>query len=185
LIIDYDNTFATSDEHYGHRNVIKYCGRPFANEKEMDKVFIHNYNTTVNEDSIVFHIGDFSMMSSSRVQYFEKLAEKLRPVRGRHLILGNHDSLNAFRYVEIGLFTTVHTTFWFDTPEGYRFVLAHDPAVYQAAIKDSIMLCGHVHDLFRTLPNEKLVNVGVDLWDFKPVSFSTILNLLRSEGKIV
>jgi len=184
LKFDYDNTFAISDEHYGHKNIIKYCARPFKNEKEMDKVLIHNYNSTVNEDSVVFHIGDVSMLSSSRVQYFEKLAEKLRPVRSRHLILGNHDSLHAHRYVEMGLFTTVHTAFWFDTQDGYHFLLAHDPAIYQAAVKDSIMLCGHVHGLFRTLPNEKLVNVSVDLWDFKPVSFSTILNLLRSEGKI-
>jgi calcineurin-like phosphoesterase family protein len=184
LIIDYDNTFATSDEHYGHRNIIKYCARPFANEKEMDKVFIHNYNTTVNEDSVVFHIGDFSMMSSSRIQYFEKLAGKLRPVRGRHLILGNHDALHAHRYVEIGLFTTVHTAFWFDTPEGYSFLLAHDPAIYQAAMKHTIMICGHVHGLFRTLPGENLVNASVEQWDYKPASFSAILNVLKSEGKI-
>jgi calcineurin-like phosphoesterase family protein len=180
---DPENTFFTSDEHYGHGNIISYCARPFKNVREMDKVLLNNYNETVNEKSIVFHTGDFSLIGSSRVHFYEKLVEKMRPVKSRHFILGNHDEIKPFTYVNIGLFTTVHTAFWFNF-EKWKIVIAHDPAIYQPAIYDSIMLCGHIHKLFKTLPKEKLVNVGVDVWDFKPVSLATIMHLLQEEGKL-
>lgn len=30
------NTFLTSDLHLGHKNIIRYCSRPFSSLKEMD-----------------------------------------------------------------------------------------------------------------------------------------------------
>ena len=48
----------TSDLHFGHRNVIRFCERPFENEKEMGKALIENWNETVGDNDIVFVIGD-------------------------------------------------------------------------------------------------------------------------------
>jgi hypothetical protein len=36
---------------------------------------------------------------------------------------------------------------------------------------DTILLCGHVHNLFKILPDKNVVNVGVDVWNFKPITF--------------
>ena len=48
----------TSDLHLGHRNVIKFCNRPFENEKEMNEKLIENWNSVVDEKDIIFVLGD-------------------------------------------------------------------------------------------------------------------------------
>lgn len=173
--------FFTSDEHHDHGNIIEYVHRPFKNKNEMMKVIIERYNDTVSENDVVYHLGDISMVGSSRIHFFESLTKKYRKVKSRHLILGNHDDLKPFAYVNIGLFTTVHTAFWTQI-SGQRVVMAHDPAIYQPAIWDSVMLCGHVHKLFKTIPDQKLVNVGVDVWDFRPVRFEELMDYLNSQA---
>lgn len=53
--------FFTSDTHFGHENIIKYCKRPFGNVEEMDAALISNWNEVVGPDDAVFHLGDFTM----------------------------------------------------------------------------------------------------------------------------
>lgn len=49
--------FYTADEHYNHKNIIKYCNRPFSNVEEMDETLIANHNSIVNENDITIHGG--------------------------------------------------------------------------------------------------------------------------------
>lgn len=50
------------------------------------------------------------------------------------------------------------------------------------------MVCGHIHELFQVVDN--VVNVGVDVWDYKPVKLDEALSLCsafrarRDWGKI-
>lgn len=39
------------------------------------------------------------------------------------------------------------------------------------------MLCGHVHEAWRT--HGRVVNVGVDVWNYQPVAASTIVELIE------
>jgi calcineurin-like phosphoesterase family protein len=61
--------------------------------------------------------------------------------------------------------------------------MCHDPALANVLPEDSILLCGHVHNLFKTTTslckNIKVINVGVDIWDFTPVSIEQIYELLE------
>ena len=52
--------YFTSDMHFGHRNVIRFCNRPFADEKEMAQGLIKNWNDKVKSNDFVFSLGDFS-----------------------------------------------------------------------------------------------------------------------------
>lgn len=51
--------FVTSDIHFSHSNIIKYCNRPFENIFEMDDYIIKKWNETVSYDDTIYILGDF------------------------------------------------------------------------------------------------------------------------------
>jgi len=79
------NIFFTSDTHFGHKNILKYCNRPFVNVEEMDEVMIERWNGRIGKNDSVYHLGDFSFSSNPKT-YFERLNGK------KILIIGNHDN---------------------------------------------------------------------------------------------
>lgn len=80
------NLYLTSDMHFGHRNVIKFCNRPFADEKEMAKAMVKNWNDTVRPNDFIFSLGDFSWWTGRHE--VKKLVEQLRGKK--YFIPGNH-----------------------------------------------------------------------------------------------
>lgn len=76
----------TSDLHFGHRNIIKFCKRPWGTPEEMDEALIERWNSVVGKDDIVFDLGDFAFAQCNRWK------EILARLNGHHiLVLGNHD----------------------------------------------------------------------------------------------
>ena len=159
-----------ADHHFFHSAIIGYCNRPFKDEKEMRLKMIEWHNETVKPEDTVYFLNDFAMVGPSQ---WEKVKGVLHKMNGRkHLILGNHDEIKPFRYVDCG-FITVHTALW-QKVEGFNIVMAHDPSVYCALEPGSILLHGHIHNLYRSLPEQRVVNVGVDMWNFRPITFKQI-----------
>ena len=162
--------FFTADWHFFHKQIIEYCNRPFKNEKHMRNKLINNFNETVRKEDTTFVLGDAAMLGGSQ---WESLKGVIRKLNGtKHLIYGNHDEFRWQRYIDVG-FTTVHSALWL-TEDGLDIVMAHDPSVYCAIKPGSILLCGHIHTLFKSIPKQLVVNVGVDMWDFKPVTIKQI-----------
>ncbi len=160
--------YFSSDPHFSHANIIKYCNRPFKDTQEMDKVMLKNLAVPGPDDTL-YMIGDFTMRGEESYKWFSTILSKI-PCR-KILILGNHDKLNPFKYIECG-FESVHTSLVVG-----KYFLAHDPAWLAAMPKEYVMLCGHVHGLFKTQRDSigrLAINVGVDVWDFKPVSLGQI-----------
>lgn len=137
----------------------------------MDNTMIARYNYRVQDDDTVYFIGDlFDLQLGKNFSIVERLVNKLK---GRKiLILGSHDYLEPFKYIEAG-FESVHTSL-----QVGEFTLVHDPAV-SCINRSMIFLCGHVHDLFRIRLNA--VNIGVDIWNFFPVSEEEIRKLINQE----
>ena len=78
--------YVTSDLHFGHKNIIKYENRPFNNIEEMDKATINLWNETINNEDLIYILGDFSWYKG------EKTNEILKTLKGNKiLIIGNHD----------------------------------------------------------------------------------------------
>lgn len=59
-----ENLFFTSDTHFYHESIIRFCNRPFETVEEMNETLIQNWNDTVPADGIVFHLGDFAFGGS-------------------------------------------------------------------------------------------------------------------------
>jgi len=170
--------YFTADWHLHHKNIIRFCNRPFKTVKAMHKALINNFNSRVRATDVTYHIGDFTMMRAGDIGRLGKLVSELNGTH--HLILGNHDYLKPFQYIDIG-FTSVHTSLVIEY--GETFILNHDPSVYCLLNKEQYLLHGHIHTLYRDLlPAKKSINVGVDVWDFKPVNGKEILNLIKEKG---
>jgi calcineurin-like phosphoesterase family protein len=173
-------SYFSADWHLFHRQIIEYCSRPFKNIREMHEFIVIEHNKTVKETDQFWLIGDVTMLGPSHGQRVQKVLEKFNGQM--HLVLGNHDTWKPQMYIDYG-FASMHTVMWFEA-EGYRFYLAHDPSMYTVIENDpkAVLLCGHIHKLFKTLlPEKRVINVGIDVWDYKPVSGETILNLLSEK----
>lgn len=55
------NKWFIADTHFSHFNIIRYTGRPFSNVEEMDQTLIRNWNSLVEDEDLVFFLGDFGM----------------------------------------------------------------------------------------------------------------------------
>lgn len=104
---DCNKVFFTSDCHFDHANIIKYCSRPFESADEMNRQLILNWNKVVQWDDTVFILGDFCFGQKTR---WEKILPQLNG--NKYLILGNHDKLkyipeNGFEAVERQMMITI------------------------------------------------------------------------------
>ena len=171
------NTYLTADWHLFHDSIRLYCNRPYKDINQMHRSMQFEHNQVVSPTDEVWHLGDVTMLSS---EYAGRVKKEINKFNGiKHLILGNHDEWRPHSYENAG-FWTVHTAFWFKH-EGFTFYLMHDPAKYTIIQNDpkAIMLCGHIHDLFKhLLPEKRIINVGIDVWK-RPVAFAEILTLLE------
>jgi calcineurin-like phosphoesterase family protein len=172
----------TSDTHYWHKNIIKYCERPFRDVHDMNAEMVRRWREVVAPEDLVFHLGDFSFGG------LEKAMTVGLQLPGRKILVrGNHDTKrDRWGFTDTEFVNTMGFEqvvgidgLTLEMPQGL-FYLAHHPhpnrlAWPEAAKVDgcSIQLCGHVHDAWKYAG--AACNVGVDQWDFTPVSIEEIL----------
>src|SRR5580698_5527626 len=84
------NIFFTSDEHFGHQNIIKFCNRPFTSLDEMTETLIENHNKLVKKGDSVYHLGDMFWKTFGQ----ENAIKVLSRLNGQKFyIWGNHEEL--------------------------------------------------------------------------------------------
>lgn len=174
---DPEHTFFTSDTHFGHANIIRFCNRPFKNVEEMDEVLIENWNQVVSDDDTVFHLGDFAFGGSN-------VWKSIIPRLNGHinLIIGNHDRKNL-RQGYMSSFGMVVPQLQIEI-EGNPIYLNHYPFLcYGGSYRGVWQLFGHVHsgpnaeglDISRLntlFPTQ--YDVGVDNNDYAPISYKEV-----------
>ena len=161
-------TWFTSDWHLDHNNIIKYCDRPFENKSKMNKTILSNYRSMVKKDDTVYFLGDLSFRGPDNLNWYIHTFGKL--LGTKYLVLGNHDRLSVWQYEDAGFMMVANAMHL----ESHDIYLVHDPA--KSLVKrDKLWICGHVHNLYPKLMRPNLVNVSVDVWDFRPASLEEIL----------
>lgn len=177
--------YFTSDLHFGHRNVIKFCNRPFSDEKEMQTALIENWNNTVRDNDIVFVLGDTFWFNDSRT-----IKKVLAQLKGKciYILPGNHDEFTYYHRVKdpriilcqdisvvwISKNNKIVTEIW----------LSHYPMMtWPHRERGAIQLFGHIHSQLgktegvdQDLPlHWNQLDVGCDRWNYKPVSLDKLL----------
>lgn len=181
--------FFTSDTHWYHENIIKFCNRPFYDVYDMNERLIQNWNSVVGENDIVFHLGDIFFCGSKEAE------EILSRLNGKiYLILGNHDykNLNEGYMNKFELVTPKMNIIVDDQ----KILLNHEPLLaFSGAYRGlnaTWQLFGHVHSLPKNegtgLDIQRLINlfpsqydVGVDHNNFTPISFEEVKEIIKEQ----
>jgi calcineurin-like phosphoesterase family protein len=191
--------YFTADNHFDHANIIKYCGRTlFMTEEDlimynkvknlsreeqrkfmvskeslqnMNLEQIRRWNEVVKKGDTVYQNGDFCLSRSSETPdamkdpfnyYREQLNGNIIFIRG------NHDKNNKNKTIIENLVINYG---------GERIFLTHNPVHANPSYK--INLVGHIHTNWKVLAlnnNSTMINVGVDVWDFRPITINEILS---------
>lgn len=157
--------FFTSDTHFNHKNVIKYSNRPFNSVLDMNEKLISNWNSVVGKSDTIYHLGDFCF-SGTKV-----MNDIINSLNGNiHLIMGNHDEY--MKESSRKLFSSI--TAKKEIKIGNKFiVMCHYPMkVWNRSHYGSWNLHGHCHGTLAKDVNQ--IDVGVDCWNYKPVSFEEL-----------
>lgn len=171
----------TGDTHFGHGNIIKYCKRPFKTLEEMNETLVVNWNSRVKKDDTVYVNGDFSFKNSKggkagegmthKSSYWQDMLNGIKVFVG-----GNHDKNNSTK-------TIIHRII---LKYGHHYInMVHNPKDYDDRFQ--INFIAHVHNrwkfrrIFHPTYNQytDLINIGVDQWAFRPVSFEEIYSAYR------
>lgn len=183
-----DQIFFTSDTHFSHDNIIKYCSRPFESIEEHDETLVKNWNEKVGKNDLVFHLGDVGFGNPKRIDYL------LNRLNGKIvLVIGNHDwryvvKKHAYRFENMVQQINMKVG-------SQHIILNHFPLLcFSGAwrgLDATWQLFGHVHTSPYTaegLDHSRLRNlfttqydVGVDNNNFAPVSYYDVKQIIENQ----
>lgn len=164
----------TADHHFGHANIVRFCRRPFANAAEMDEAMVERWNANVDDHDEVWHLGNFAYRCGPN-----RLAEIFGRLHGRaiHLVRGNLDRRTTLTLPWSSVQHYAETVV-----DGRVLVLFHYVLhEWNRSNHGSLCLHGHSHGSLAPAPTS--CDVGVDAWDFRPVSLDEILERLGSSKR--
>jgi calcineurin-like phosphoesterase family protein len=158
--------FFTADTHFGHGGALGLFRRPFASVQEMDDAMISRWNESVGPADEVWHLGDFAVRRSAA-----EMARIVASLHGRvHLIAGNNDGPKTLALRD---FASVRDYLELEI-EGVHLVLCHYPfRSWNRMARGAVNLHGHSHGRLKPVPRQ--LDVGVDVWDFRPIPLETVL----------
>lgn len=177
-----------SDTHFNHENIIEYCNRPFKNFKEMNERIIKNWNDIINENDIIYHLGDLAL---GRKELIFDITKRLKGKK--YLIRGNHDKWSVNTYEELGFEVLKNSPIKLEIE---KLLLSHIPVPDKLIQNGFVNIHGHIHNnpLHKINPetnemeypedlySEKLhINVSVDVIGFQPISLKELLKKVEEK----
>lgn len=153
--------YVTSDLHFYHKNIIKICPdtrAKYGDVETMNKEMINEWNSIVNQEDIVYILGDVVFANE------EKSSKLIKTLNGKKvLIKGNHDYKNCRKEVFLSCFESVHDYLEIKH-EGHKIVMFHYPIhnEWNGAHHGSIHFHGHLHQGKSGLEEFRCRNVGFD-----------------------
>lgn len=173
------NIWFTSDLHFGHRNVLRFCNRPWEDEKAMGLGLIENWNNVVGDNDIVFVLGDTFWFNDSR-----GIKKVLSQLKGKdiYILPGNHDDFDSYHRVDdprIHLCADVVACWITQENKPKREIwMSHYPMMtWPHRENGALQFFGHIHSALnktegvdQDLPlHWNQCDVGCDFWDYEPV----------------
>lgn len=158
-----------ADIHFGHQKIINYESRPFESVDEMDGTIIQNWNEIIQEDDVVYILGDYSFYD------FEHSKEITSQLKGKkYLVMGNHDEEDESVYRQMGFvnayrFPIILNNFW---------ILSHEP-VYINKNMPYANIFGHVHgcNIYSDASAQSFCSC-VERLNYSPIEFEEVKKII-------
>lgn len=157
----------TSDQHFYHTNIIKYCSRPFQDVDEMNEIMFNNWQELIQPDDKVFFLGDWVCGCEKKYTIGQTIHDQLN---GKKIFIkGNHDT-QIEKYTNIKVIEGRIKVEY----NGINIMMSHRP-IWEHDPEIDIYIHGHIHNDSRVQLLENMKNVSVDVTDFKPVHIDQII----------
>lgn len=179
-----ERLFFTSDQHFGHKNIMKYCDRQFDSVHDMNVELTRAWNDTVGPNDWIALLGDLTMN-------LKKIPSILLGLNGRKVYIpGNHDSraegvIRAWERANGKKLVERCSPLISRTVDGQVIVMCHYAMrVWDRSHHGAIQVYGHSHgDL---PPVGRQLDVGVDnafrlLGEYRPFSLQEVLRFVPKE----
>lgn len=154
-----------SDHHFGHRNIIRFSDRPFADLIEMREHMIANYQDYVGPDDVCIFVGDIAFLPDDEAN---KILHRMHGYK--ILIIGNHDwnkkKVKKLHFDETHLIKRMYV-------DGMDFVFTHYPM--NTLPEPYFIVHGHEHISHQETNSIQHFNVNVEFTGYKPRAFSEIV----------
>lgn len=154
-------TWITSDLHFGHANIQKFCPTTRSRFRDVDHMnaqMIREWNDSVDAQDTVYILGDFSFMN------VEKTVAVARSLKGNKILIeGNHDSklIKDHRFKDC--FVEVHNYLRMVYKKTTLLVMFHFPIwEWDQMHRGSVHFHGHLHGSNNGMPGSRAIDVGFD-----------------------
>jgi calcineurin-like phosphoesterase family protein len=152
-------TFITSDLHFGHANIMKFCPktRPFAGVQDMNASMMLAWNELIGQEDLVYVLGDLTFMPSV------ESANLISNLNGRKILVeGNHDQKNLREPKFRDCFEEIHK-YHEITHNGHKVVMFHYPICeWNRMHHGSVHFYGHLHGNLSGLEKYRARDAGYD-----------------------
>lgn len=163
--------FVWSDIHFGHKNIISFCNRPYGDVTMMNKCLELNFNENVGPNDISIWVGDVTFMSNA---FTNEILDRLNGYK--ILIIGNHDfnrkkKLRKLNFDEVHLLKHLNI-------DGIDLVFTHYPM--DNLPHPYINIHGHIHD--NILDSLQHINVSVEVpyMNYKPILLTELHRMAKT-----
>lgn len=171
-------TWIISDTHFGHTNIIKYCGR----SKNHNQLMLNAWRRLVQPQDIVLHLGDLAIWYGPTEDRWHKTVSELPGQK--YMIRGNHDHRSVKDYAALGFQIIEPFSQHFElsrNDDPIRVLFTHEPD-YPSTESWDLNVHGHTHNHVSYRPYN-YVNVSVEIMRYRPVKLRTIL--LANRGCVI
>jgi len=160
-------TFFIGDTHFGHGNILKFeaQNRPFSNLSDMHEAMVERWNSVVNPDDLVWHLGDV-VFGAQNLWIVNRLNGR------KNLVMGNHDHFHADVYKKY--FQKIVGCATISPTKDHRWILTHIPVhPYQLESRFTHNIHGHMHS--KALEDNRYINVSCERNYLTPMLLEDII----------
>lgn len=171
-----EDTWVTSDTHFGHENIKAFCHRP----SDVESTMIENWARAVPPDGTLLHLGDLSYRNNS---LFKNVISNHLVGARKLIVLGNHDRQRFSFYRDSG-FQIVkpfqipyrdHVISFSHYPWNEEYEDGHEPPA------NHVRVHGHIHNNGYTrvalVPFvRRQINISTEQTKYTPLNLKLLLD---------